>query len=277
MLLLQHDAGGARAGRRSIGRRRTDQPLEHRRAQRGLDRGAAGDHRAELLRIAGEHGDPGAAERDQQQRIGRLGRLVDHHAVEHRAVLAVAEQEVIAAGAGRQHDVGAVDDRALGVGDLARGVAVERAGLGPALLRFGAALAGRRPAELARAVAPLAGQPRRAVGADLGVEREPDQRRVDPRGVAEPHRAQPSVGQRHPLAEVVDRGVRRRRAQHALAARDALAHDLDQRAGLAGARRAVDQREVARAQRGVDRGALALVERVVERGPARPARPAAAA
>ena len=84
--------------------------------------------------------------------------------------------------------------------------------------------------------------------------------------MTEPHRAHAGLGEPH--AEVVDGGVRRRRAQHALAARDALAHDLDERARLAGAGRSPDQRDVAAAQRRVDGRALLVVELVVERRPA---------
>ena len=85
--------------------------------------------------------------------------------------------------------------------------------------------------------------------------------------MTEPDRAQP--GARDPDPEVIDRRVRRRGAQHALAAQRALAHDLDERPRLAGAGRAPDQRDVAAAQRAIDRGALAFVEGVVERRPRR--------
>ena len=72
VLLLEHHA--RRAAR--------DQPLEDGGAERGLELRAAGDDRAELVRIAGEHGDLRARERDEQQRIGGLRRLVDDRAVE---------------------------------------------------------------------------------------------------------------------------------------------------------------------------------------------------
>ena len=84
-----------------------------------------------------------ARERDEQQRIGRLRRLVDDDAVEDR----VAEHRVIAADARREHDLGAIDDRALGIVDLARGIAIERARLGPQRADFGAraAMSSRLP------------------------------------------------------------------------------------------------------------------------------------
>src|SRR5262245_18415533 len=80
--------------------------------------------------------------------------------------------------------------------------------------------------------------------------------------MAESHGAHAGLGE--PDAEVVDGRVRRRRAQHALATLDPLAHDLDERAGLARTWRAPDQRDVAAANAGVDCSALLLVELVVD-------------
>src|SRR5205814_506892 len=112
--------------------------------------------------------------------IGSLRRLVDDRAVEHR----VTEHRVIAADARREHDLGAVDDRALGLVDLASGIAIECARLGPQRANFrtraldvlAAALAHtssarRLLADLASAVTPLAREVVRAIGLDLRIDR----------------------------------------------------------------------------------------------------------
>ena len=194
---------------------------------------------------------------DQQQRIGRLRRLVDDDAVEHR----VAEQRVIAADAGREHDLGALDDRALARSrararrrDRARAprchsaFGLGRRGAPAALLRSGAR---RSRHSRASRVAPSASTCASSVSAASAGETRA--------GMAEPHRADAAprrAGCRgcRPRCSTAPRTARARRAH-------ALAHDLDERARLAGARRAVDQRDVAGAQRGVDGGALAVVER----------------
>ena len=156
---------------------------------------------------------------------------------------------MIAADARREHDLGAIDDqRARRSRSRARRRGRARAPRCHSVLRP-RGRACRRPtcADRARAVAPLAREVVRAVGVDLAVDGDRRERRRHARGMAEPDRLHAGLGE--PDAEVVDGGVRRRRAQHALAARDALAHDLDERARLAGAGRPPDQRDVARAQR----------------------------
>src|SRR5438874_994435 len=93
--------------------------------------------------------------------------------------------------------------RAASPGPTSPGPSVDRARLGPALFSFGAALAHRGLGELARAIPPLAGEPGRTVGVDLRVERERCERRAHPRGVTEADGAQPGIGHRHPVAEVI--------------------------------------------------------------------------
>src|SRR6185312_3302669 len=171
----------------------------------------------------------------------------------------------IAADAGREDHVGAIDDEALGVRDLAGRVAVEGARFLPQLLRLGAALAHRALAQRTGAVAPLAGEVHRAVLGDLAVDRDRRERRRDARRMAHADRLDAGLGE--PDADVVDRGVRRRRAQYALAARDSLANDLDERARLAGAGWAPDQRDVAGAQRPIHGLALLRIELRIERLP----------
>ena len=102
--------------------------------------------------------------------------------------------------------------------------------------------------------------------AELGAERlgvaaaEPDQRAGLDRG-GEPR-------PRRELREhLIDRGVRRRREQDALALREQLLDHVRQRHGLAGAGRAPDEREVAVAAQ-LDRRALARVERARDRSAA---------
>ena len=155
----------------------------------------------------------------KQQRIRRLRRLVDDDAVEH----AIAEQRVIAADAGREHDVGAIDDRALARCAISRAASRSSARASFHSSRCGASAAPRLRRRRTLACASRArgratrARARRAVGVDLGVERQRRERRRDARRMTEPHRA--DAGVREPDAEVVDGGVRRRRAQHALAAR----------------------------------------------------------
>src|SRR5438552_3303802 len=85
------------------------------------------ENEGELLRITGEHRDACTRERDEQQRIGSLGCLVDDDAIEHR----VAEHWMIAADTGREHDLRAIERQALGVVDLASGIAIELPGFLP--------------------------------------------------------------------------------------------------------------------------------------------------
>ncbi len=101
------------------------------------------------------------------------------------------------------------------------------------------------------------GQGGQGVGLQLG---------VDAGRVAGAREGQGGIAGQQGDGQVIDGGVGGGEAEDALAALDALAHDLDQDAGLAGAGRSVDQADVGGEDGDAGRLALVLVERLVQGG-----------
>ena len=245
--------------RRELAGLRVRESFEQRRREPALRRFVRMHGGGQLAVVAGEHCAVAEQERHPARGLERLRGFVENDEVE----AAVAQQLVAAAGRRREHDVRGVeqslDDRVL-----------QRAQFGTetTLLAFefeAVAARGAQPLALqvAQLVAHVAHQLLLRRFVHLHRERLRDDCGQHANGLAESHDAHALLQQS--FGEVVDGDVGGRAREHGFAARYGLSDHFDDRRGLAGSWRPVDQRDLLRCERMHHRGLLALVERFVDR------------
>ena len=292
VLLRQHHAHRAVGGAASATGVAALQPLKEGDAEAEAVGRLRLDDGRQLLVVSREHGAAAAQQRHPATRLERLRRLVDDDDVEGVVGGQRRERAVLRARVGAQHHLRRQQQ-------VAHALGLPRAQLLAQLLDVGAQLRATLLVELLLLVL-LGTAPRRAAaatattattaaaateaalrrvelaldvahdlaavgGGELCVERDAHHRRQQPRRVADAHDAAQRAGAREqPLRQVVNRHVRRRRREHALAARHRLLDQLDERRRLAGAGRPVHERNRRRAQPDRHRAPLALVEAAVE-------------
>ena len=195
--------------------------------------------------VAGQHGTAGAQQREIDRGLHRLGGFVDHRQVEP----APGQRARFETGQRRQDHLRPLQHGQLGaifelarfreqLARLALGLARFAESSGPAALL---ALAGVGP-EPQRLGDEVGRDPRLIVGCRLLIEGVLHHRGQHARRMTDAHRVD---ARRHqPLDEVVDRQIRRRRSQHAFAARDGPPDDFHQHRRLSRAGRAMHERDV---------------------------------
>ena len=218
--------------------------------------------------VAGEDGAAAAEQRHPAARLERLRRLVDHHEVKCVVVGQRTQRAVLRARVGAQHDLSLLEHLDDGALLPARELLAQRAHL--RAQRAARALCALASQLLLRSVelgSHVGCEPRLVGAREARVERGVEHARQHARRVADPHEARRLRAGEEALRHIVDGHIRRRARQDALAARHRLAHELDDRRGLAGARRPVDAGDGPRGERKGDGVALARVEpRVEQRG-----------